>query len=50
MALTPDLKQKLIDLAREAADDPEITVAGDFQPKGFTWKVAAGTAARVGDR
>ena len=46
-----DLKQKLIDLAREAAHDPEITVAGDFQPKGLTWKVAAGAAAGslVGD-
>ena len=46
-----DLKQKLIDLAREAANDPEITVAGDFQPKGLTWKLAAGAAAGslVGD-
>ena len=40
-----DLKQKLIDLAREATGDPDITVAGDFQPKGMTWKVAAGAAA-----
>ena len=40
-----DLKQKLIDLAREATGDQEITVAGDFQPKGMTWKVAAGAAA-----
>ena len=40
-----DLKQKLIDLAREATGDSAITVAGDFQPKGFTWKVAAGAAA-----
>ena len=40
-----DLKQKLIDLAREATGDPEITVAGDFQPKGLTWKMAAGAAA-----
>jgi hypothetical protein len=40
-----DLKQKLLDLAREATSDPEITVAGDFQPKGLTWKVAAGAAA-----
>jgi hypothetical protein len=39
-----DLKQKLIDLAREATGDPEITVAGDFQPLGMTWKVAAGAA------
>lgn len=46
-----DLKQKLIDLAREATNDPEITVAGDFQPKGLTWKMAAGAAAGsvVGD-
>jgi hypothetical protein len=40
-----DLKQKLIDLAREATGDQEITVAGDFQPKGMTWKIAAGAAA-----
>jgi hypothetical protein len=40
-----DLKQKLIDLAREATGDDQITVAGDFQPKGMTWKVAAGAAA-----
>jgi hypothetical protein len=40
-----DLKQKLIDLAREATGDPSITVAGDFQPKGMTWKVVAGAAA-----
>jgi hypothetical protein len=40
-----DLKQKLIDLAREATGDNAITVAGDFQPKGMTWKVAAGAAA-----
>ena len=40
-----DLKQKLIDLAREATGDPTITVAGDFQPKGMTWKVAAGATA-----
>ena len=40
-----DLKQKLIDLAREATGDPTITVAGDFQPKGMTWKVAAGAVA-----
>ncbi len=40
-----DLKQKLIDLAREATGDPTITVAGDFPPKGMTWKVAAGAAA-----
>jgi hypothetical protein len=40
-----DLEQKLIDLAREATGDQAITVAGDFQPKGMTWKVAAGAAA-----
>ena len=40
-----DLRQKLIDLAREATGDQTITVAGDFQPKGMTWKVAAGAAA-----
>lgn len=40
-----DLKQKLIDLSREATGDDEITVAGDFQPKGLTWKMAAGAAA-----
>jgi len=40
-----DLRQKLIDLSREATGDPTITVAGDFQPKGMTWKVAAGAAA-----
>lgn len=40
-----DLKQKLLDLSREATGDPTITVAGDFQPKGMTWKIAAGAAA-----
>ena len=40
-----DLRQKLIDLSREATGDPTITVAGDFQPKGMTWKVAAGAVA-----
>ena len=40
-----DFKQKLLDLAREATGDDAITVAGDFQPKGMTWKVAAGAAA-----
>ena len=40
-----DLRQKLLDLAREATGDSEITVAGDFQPKGLTWKVAAGALA-----
>jgi hypothetical protein len=39
-----DLKQKLIDLSREATGDPDIVVAGDFQPKGLTWKIAAGAA------
>jgi len=40
-----DLRQKLIDLSREATGDQNITVAGDFQPKGMTWKVAAGAVA-----
>jgi len=40
-----DLKQKLIDMSREATGDSEIFVAGDFQPKGMTWKRAAGAAA-----
>ena len=40
-----DLRQKLLDLSREATGDQNITVAGDFQPKGMTWKVAAGAAA-----
>jgi hypothetical protein len=40
-----DLKQKLIDLSREATGDDSIAVAGDFQPKGMTWKVVAGAAA-----
>ena len=40
-----DLRQKLIELSREATGDQTITVAGDFQPKGMTWKVAAGAAA-----
>jgi len=40
-----DPKQKLIDLAREATGDTDIAVAGDFQPKGTTWKVAAGAGA-----
>lgn len=38
-------KQKAIDLARAATGDDEITVAGDFQPKGMTWKRGLGTAA-----
>ena len=40
-----DLRQKLLDLSREATGDASITVAGDFQPKGMTWKMAAGAAA-----
>ncbi len=40
-----DLKKKLLDLSREATGDPDIIAAGDFQPKGLTWKVAAGAAA-----
>ena len=38
-------KQKAIDLARAATGDDEITVAGDFQPKGMTWKRGVGAAA-----
>jgi hypothetical protein len=46
-----DLKQKMIDMAREATGDQEITVAGDFQPKGLTWKraAAAGAGSVLGD-
>lgn len=40
-----DLKEKMVDLAREATSDEEIFVAGDFQPKGMVWKRAAGAAA-----
>lgn len=40
-----DLKQKMVDMAREATGDQEIFVAGDFQPKGMVWKRAAGAAA-----
>jgi hypothetical protein len=40
-----DLKQKMIDLAREATGDDEIGVAGEFRPKGMLWKQAAGAAA-----
>jgi hypothetical protein len=40
-----DLRQKLIDLSREATGDPAVAVAGDIQPKGMTWKVVAGAAA-----
>lgn len=40
-----DLKQKMIDLAREATGDDEIGAAGEFQPKGMLWKQAAGAAA-----
>jgi hypothetical protein len=39
-----DLKKKLIDMACEATGDEEITAAGDFQPKGLTWKRAAGAS------
>lgn len=38
-------KQKLIDMSIEATGDNDILVAGDFQPKGMTWKRAAGAAA-----
>jgi hypothetical protein len=40
-----DLKQKILEMAREATGDDEIQAAGDFQPKGLTWKRAAGAAA-----
>jgi hypothetical protein len=40
-----DLRKKLLDMAIEATGDKEITVAGDFEPKGLTWKRAAGAAA-----
>ena len=40
-----DLKQKLLDMSREATGDPDVVVAGDFQPKGMTWKRAVGAAA-----
>jgi hypothetical protein len=40
-----DLKQKMVDMAREATGDDTILVAGDFQPKGMVWKQAAGAAA-----
>jgi hypothetical protein len=44
MDIVMDLKQKLINLSHEATGDHSITVAGDFQPKGMTWKVVAGAA------
>ena len=40
-----DLKQQMVDMAREATGDEKIFVAGDFQPKGMVWKRAAGAAA-----
>jgi len=40
-----DLKKKIIDLAKEATGDNEVAVAGDFQPKGLTWKRAAAVGA-----
>lgn len=45
-----NLKQKMVDLAKEATGDQEITVAGDFQPKGMTWKrgVGAGIGSALG--
>ena len=47
-----DLRKKLLDMAIEATGDKEITVAGDFEPKGLTWKRAAGGGRwrRVGRR
>lgn len=46
-----DLRKKLLDLSRQATGDPEVFVAGDFQPKGLTWKRAAGALAgsAIGD-
>ncbi|MGI9665706.1 MAG: hypothetical protein ACR2N2_01215 [Acidimicrobiia bacterium] len=38
-------KEKLVQMSVEATGDDEILVAGDFQPKGMTWKRAAGAAA-----
>jgi co-chaperonin GroES (HSP10) len=40
-----DLKKKLLDMAVEATGDTEVTVAGDFEPKGLAWKRAAGATA-----
>lgn len=40
-----DLRKKLLDMAVEATKDPQIKAAGDFQPKGMTWKVGVGAAA-----
>lgn len=40
-----DLKKKLLDMAVEATGDKEVTVAGDFEPKGLAWKRAAGATA-----
>ena len=40
-----DLKQKLIDLSKQATGDESIIAAGDFQPKGLTWKRAAAAGA-----
>ena len=36
--------EKMVAMAVEATGDESIFVAGDFQPKGMTWKRAAGTA------
>ena len=40
-----DLKKKLLDMAHETTGDPDIVAAGDFEPKGMTWKVGLGAAA-----
>ena len=40
-----DLKKKLIDMAKEVTGDNTIVAAGDFQPKGLTWKRAAAAGA-----
>ncbi len=40
-----ELKKKLISISVEATKDKSISVAGDFQPKGLTWKRAAAAGA-----
>jgi hypothetical protein len=37
--------EKMVAMAVEATGDDTIFVAGDFQPKGMTWKRVAGAAA-----
>lgn len=38
------LKERLIEMSKEATGDDTIIAAGDFQPKGMMWKQAAGAA------